>query len=125
MTDKKHYPYTRDKDGWYIDKDECHTETLEDFLQSSCLGFCCCGSPEENLKYIQKGLKMIELRITDDYDTFWKDSDRHFGNRVASNFFFYWADKEELTEHGGLIPGWLTDKGKELLGLLEELENTS
>ncbi len=124
MTDKKHYPYTRDKDGWYIDKDECHTETLCDFLQTSCLGFCGCRMPDTNLAYVKKGLQIInrDLKNWPPYDEWQKTVMAHFQSQVAADFFFYWTDKEELTEHGGSIPGWLTDKGKELLGLLEELE---
>jgi len=33
-------------------------------------------------------------------------------------FMWYWFDKEELTEHGGSVPGWLTKKG---LGMLNKL----
>lgn len=124
---QKFYPFTRDDHGdgilWYVDKNECHSDSLEDFLQSSCLGFCCCGVPEGNLKYIKIGLQILNRDMYNwpEYGEWHKTVLDHFKSDLAADFFWYWTDKEKLSEHGGCIPGWLTEKGKELLGLLEDL----
>jgi len=115
-------------DSWYK-FDGCDFETAEDLIQTGFLGFCGCGSPDENLEYIRGALEVIA-------DPYPKDENRtgwdawyeahkarvieHFGNERSAYFFYYWATKNDLTEHGGSVPGWLTDKGKHLLKLLTE-----
>ena len=96
-------------------------------------GFCACGSPKNNVKYICRGLELIQEiqgkgpHEVKDWSTFydeWRSKcNTHFGNRFAADFFFYWADKNELTEHGSCIPGWLTAKGSELLTHVNEILN--
>lgn len=34
---------------------------------------------------------------------------------------WYWLDNKGYTEHGGSVPGWLTEEGWKLLEDLEEL----
>lgn len=96
-------------------------------IQVELLGFCSCGRPEENLLYIYKGLSLINEEGPIDKDKhrewFADYSDRankHFGSQEAAYFFYYWADKEGFTEHGGSVPGWLTTKGEHLLKLLSD-----
>jgi hypothetical protein len=102
-------------------------ETEEDFIQTGILGFCGCGRPEENLLYILGGLEVINDKGPIDplaWDAWWelhKERVRtHFGNEDAAYFFYYWADKNRLTEHGGSVPGWLDEKGSRLLALLRQ-----
>jgi hypothetical protein len=97
------------------------------------LGFCACGKPSQNLEYILGALEALDakwtyLRSFDDiprgsclYDLAEKKLENHFRDQRAQYFFYYWADKEELAEHGGGVGGeWLTDKGEQLLALLRE-----
>ena len=111
--------------GW-VDPEGCHWDGPIDYLQGYLLGFCCCGCPEENLAFVHDGLAHINALTEEssvgrckEWDEFyakWRANGRAiFGNEQARYFFFYWADKEGLTEHGGSVPGWLTDKGKTLL----------
>jgi len=106
-------------------------ETYEDanaLIQCGFLKFCGCGAPEENLRYIRDGLQHIKdaeenrpAKREEHGEWFkeWREKGVSLlGNRASRDFFFYWCDKEELTEHGGSIPGWLTDKGNKLLILL-------
>lgn len=115
----------RDPDGGFTDTRGMYCDRLEDLLQNGIFGFCMCGCPEENLEYIRAGLDHIEkLRNAprpwsrDWYEEHRKESVDLFGNSEAEYFFYYWADKEEYTEHGSSVPGWLTDKGMALLNLL-------
>lgn len=114
----------------YRDNDE-RFQDVETSIQVGLLGFCSCGRPEENLLYIHKGLNLI-IEVgpygRDEYEKWYADHlDRvikHFGSLDSAYFFYYWADKEGFTEHGGSVPGWLTDKGRDLLKLLGDYKAT-
>jgi hypothetical protein len=116
------------KDSGYEDAEGLYCETADTLLQSGILGFCCCGTVPENLRYISAGLELIGEKSPkgsgDEWNAWYKGwrkrVDDHFKSSAAEYFFFYWADKEKLTEHGGCVPGWLTDKGKDLLAMLRE-----
>jgi hypothetical protein len=98
----------KQEDGWYQSPDlgGCDYETAGALLQSGIFGFCMCGSPDENLLYIAGGLEIIsEWTGLITFDEWEKKLLSHFGNRGAADFFFYWADKEGYSEHGGCIPG--------------------
>jgi len=115
------------KNGEYITPDECHYDNEEELLQCGVFGFCGCGLPEDNLKYIRDGLHHINnlrLQVHTKKCTFenWKkDGIEIFGNKSAEYFFYYWADTQELSEHGGSVPGWLTEKGEQILNDLDAL----
>lgn len=114
--------------GEYLDDDGCTWQDAESFLHGKFLGFCCCGSPKENLIYVYKGLLIVEDSIDDSIS--WSEGCRiqakklieYFVSDNAKMFFFYWADKEGYTEHGSGLSwgGWLTDKGKELIQIIKE-----
>lgn len=105
-------------------------ESIEDLLQVGVLGFCGCGSPKENLEYIRRGLELINDPQPESvgrwgvWDAWWAVHKEkvleHFGNDRSAYFFYYWAHRYDLTEHGGSVPGWLTDKGKKFLAALNE-----
>ena len=115
----------RQGDGSYLYKDCCH-EDATSLLQAGLFEFCGCGRPEDNLEYILAGLETIAAL----QDKVWKESMtyeqwtaacvKNLGDDKAQYFFFYWADVQELTEHGGSVPGWLSDKGREVLAMLRE-----
>jgi len=116
------------EDGSYVDDDGCHYDDLAEFIQTGVFGFCGCGDNEANLELIGKGLEHIDSMHPDgvDFDDWWhkwKDAGVAIcGNESSKQFFFYWCDKEGLTEHGGCIPGWLTAKGKSVLSALKSIE---
>lgn len=73
------------------------------------------GSPDENVTFIGNVLRLFEYRENNTYDQ-WKGKVRELlPTGDVEYFMWYWLDKEEYTEHGGSVPGWLTDKGKQLL----------
>lgn len=97
------------------------TECPFEFIQLAILGFCGCGEPSGNLDYVRIGLKLLQEATELEREDYAKERSRIFGTNGSVNFFYYWADKEELTEHGGCLPGWLSPKGKVLLEDLEKL----
>jgi hypothetical protein len=122
------------KENWNIkDSDGCGYENLEQFITTGVLGFCDCGSPEAALAYIKTGLELINYPCPEDIDPkegwrIWYAAHRercyaHFKSQGAEYLFYYFCDFHGLTEHGGSVPGWLTDKGKKLLELIEKCKN--
>ena len=116
-----------EKDDGYEDDKGCFHEFAEDLLQVGILGFCCCGRPFESLSYIRMGLELIDEKEVGYFHVWWDGHKKrlvdHFKTDAAMYFFYYWCDKEELTEHGGSVPGWLTEKGASLLSLLQDFDN--
>lgn len=85
------------------------------------IGFCGCGRPEDALGLIHRflGYYNQEAEKTTHFD--W--------NRVSAThesgliyFILYQFDRVGLIEHGGSVPGWLTEKG---LALREALRQQS
>ena len=110
-------------DGSYVDEDVCHHEDAESLIQTGILGLCGCGTPDDNLKYVLGGLRLIkELRECSDWNTWNEKCIKHFGSSESAYFFWYWCAKEELSEHGSSVPGWLDEKGESLLAILDEWE---
>lgn len=100
-------------------------EYVADRFQVDALGFCGCGDPVSNLRYVLGGLRLLDdLRRKvwakeETYADWWARCQAHFGNERATYFFWYWLDKEHLSEHGGAVPGWLTESGERLLNELD------
>lgn len=116
--------------GGYMDEHgRCH-KTATDLLHVGVLGFCDCGKPDENLRYILRGLALIDEKGPDPKDpaawNAWYDDYKArerdlFGSYAGALFFAYWATAQDLAEHGGNVgASWLTGEGKRVLGLLQE-----
>lgn len=131
-----HIDKYKTEQGDYVFTDECHYDTAADLVQIGMLGFCGCGASEESLSYVRDGLAHIN-RLREEspkqsngheaWNKWWEqwqaDGLALFGNDRARWFFYYWADQKGFTEHGGSVPGWLTDEGRELLSDLNEIIN--
>lgn len=102
------------KDRGYEDEDGFYYPDAAGLLAVGLLNLCGCGDPESTLLYILGGLELIEN--PDDED----GRRSHFASVGAEYFFYYWCANEGLEEHGGAVPGWLTDKGHTVLSLLRE-----
>lgn len=114
--------------GTYL-YNEIEYDTSVDLIQCGILEFCGCGSPENNLDYIRRGLELINKRHKAPYDSpiwIWKHykdlRQQVHGSESAALFFDYWTAQLNLTEHGGSIIGcWLSSAGFELLEDLTEM----
>jgi hypothetical protein len=85
-------------------------------------GFCGCSTQEEALAFMRKGLAHIKFRRdADDDEAIEQDEMAVFGSQGAATFFYYWADTQNLIDHGSAVPGWLDYKGELLLSRLNEL----
>jgi hypothetical protein len=118
------------------DETGCHYDEYEDLLQSGILGFCGCGCPSDNLVYVAKIMAHIDGLHKDvgfsfgkhtegktiTYDE-WKDRGNEIGSDESLYFMYYFLDTKEFTEHGGSVPGWLTDDGREFMEDVIELYN--
>src|SRR5690242_7981750 len=98
---------------------------------SAILGWCGCGRQEVALEYLAGGLRLIaeiserrELHgVGRDawYKEYRKRVDGYFNGEGAEYLFYYLCDFHGLIEHGGSVPGWLTDKGKALIKWIAKL----
>jgi len=147
LLEKLSFDNLRDKDPYqspfgYTSTDGCYWGGPLEYYQGHVLDFCCCGLPEDNLKYIHDGLELIAARFAivtaqslmetpfgkyNKQMNAWRaDVIKFFGSEQSKDFFFYWADREGFTEHGHGMPGWLTDKGKiavaDIAAILELVE---
>jgi len=85
--------------------------------------FCGCGAPGEAYKYLRDVLNMISAGSDDDWDVKYEKRKEYFKDIPGIEYFtYYMIDNMELTEHGGSVLGWLTEKGVELRDMLNELE---
>ena len=117
--------------GGYTDPEGCFYETITSILGELC-GFCGCGDNESALGYVLGGLDLIaELRELPSerpgemtaYKA-WKAKARaHFGSEAAAYFFWYWCDDRGWTDHGGSVPGWLTERGEIVRDELRRWDN--
>jgi Na+-translocating ferredoxin:NAD+ oxidoreductase RnfC subunit len=120
-----------DKDGYGYNFEDCNYESLTDIIQCGMLNLCGCGMPFDNIQYIRKGLEHLLWRsqnynLKNDEQASWeqiKEKEKEvFGNEQSAYFFYYWASKEDYTEHGGSVPGWVSEKGKFLVELIKAAE---
>jgi hypothetical protein len=85
-----------------------------------------CGQPEVALLYVKSGLALLDdlkNKVWEDqesYDGWAQRCQSHFGSSGSEYFFWYWLYANGWSEHGGAVPGWLTDEGELLLALLRE-----
>ena len=99
-TDIDDYPW-KDESG-------CHYSSKLDYIQTSILGFCMCGKPEDIVLYVKEMLGNIASGKCGNYED------------MSYMFFVSWADNKGFATHGTTVRcSWLTDKGKELLRDLE------
>lgn len=114
------------EDGYY-DQDNCYYEDAESFISIGILGFCGCGMPADALEYVRKALQLVDdVVIWGDRSAHeqWEERKRElFSDDGAEYFMWYFLNDKGLTDHGTSVPGWLTDKGIELLSDLMELRN--
>jgi hypothetical protein len=98
---------------------------MEDEKESAILemaAFCGCGCPEEAMRFVCSFLDIFDPDNPDDRwldDTF-KALHSYFQNEGAAYFFYYWMDSRGFSEHGGSVPGWITEKGKRFHVMLRE-----
>lgn len=99
--------------------DQDHNE----YIIETIFGWCGCGNPAAAGQYILAVLRRVKVRS--DYDnrgSFEKvtDDDKQLQPfKGALEIMWYIMYQVELTEHVGSVPGWLTDKGTEVLEILE------
>ena len=110
----------KDKYGYFVYENIEYGEAA-DYYMSGVFGFCGCGMPEATLEYIHDGLQLIadlQDMVWEEKQTYeeWRANiDRLFGGYGQEYFFFYVMDTKDLIEHGGSVPGWLTDDGRDAL----------
>jgi len=97
----------------------------------SRLKLCGCGQPEIPLRVIREALEVLwtpqvnEPGFHEAHEGRWSRIETWMGPEPQSNlawFVFYVLDTWKLTDHGGSLPGWLTDDGRKLLKFLQDTD---
>lgn len=96
------------------------------------LGFCGCGNPTAALEFIGKVLHHVDWVAENLHPFKGEEWDvaraRHkangsaiFGPTEGVDYFVYYVLTEKrFLEHGGSVPGWLTESGHMLMALIDE-----
>lgn len=114
----------------YTDADGMSWSGLEEVLAIKVFGFCMCGAPDLALRLMRDALRLADMQSPSDYDAHraWYHAiyrpacEAVFGDKPGvEEVVWYLLNDKGLLEHGSSVPGWLTDKGRELLADLETL----
>lgn len=105
--DSIYYPY-KDENG-------VSYESNTQYIQIEVLGFCGCGNPDSAMKYVRDALLLVSKKYEIGYSEWKLRVDKLFPILGSEYFMWYFLDNKGFTEHGGSVPGWITDKGEELL----------
>lgn len=100
---------------------------LQGFIVGHLLGQCCCGRPQDVLRFCHDTIEHLGMKQWDRSQGELADSD-HWKNRKAAEakygsgpLYYVWHNLENLDylEHGGSAPGWLTGEGEHFLALMQ------
>jgi len=114
--------FRKDETGRYYDSDNCSYDDAEQFISSSILGFCGCGIPRAALNYVKKALRLLSKKKKLTHEQWVEEKKAIFLDYGSEYFTWYALENKGLTEHGYSTPGYLSEKGKELLSDLDELD---
>lgn len=93
--------------------------TAQDMI-SEMLDFCGCGMPDEAIDFVYKALNLVKINREMKYDDWYKEVKKLLPNHGVEYFVWYYLDSKEFTEHGGSVPGWLTEEGVNMMRLIED-----
>lgn len=92
------------------DIDHCNYENPTEAIVEGIFSFCGCGYPISVLYALKEEMEIIKSEDIDKLKR--SDSIIDEGHR---HIIWYLLDSRNFTEHGGCVPGWLTDRGEGLL----------
>lgn len=108
-----------------VDTEFGHT-TPADAVWFGRLKFCGCGQPEQVMRRMKDVMRCMANRSNalpaslEAYsiltDELWEKAGP---DNISRYLLLYILDAAGLEEHGGSVPGWLTEDGEELLTFLE------
>lgn len=97
---------------------ECRElEPLCDWELGKDFEFCNCGMPAETIELISRFLTLIKNKDSESYFHLLEES-----NDALMYFFFYTLNRLGFLDHAFSVPGFLTEKGKELEKRLRQKE---
>lgn len=115
------------KDGVYIASNGATFDDFDHFLIEGLMGFCGCGCPEQVINHVHDGLRHVSRLKQEVWEKKmtmgqWQEAGQKiFLNEGSEYLLYYVLDKAGLTEHGGAVPGWLSDLGEDVLKELDRL----
>ena len=100
----------------HFDEDDGTSEMLQDNIWSA-LDLCGCGNHALTLEFISEGMRILKITDDDDSDEGWTrkwEEQKKFESKYQGGalLLWYFLTNMGFAEHGGSIPGWLTDSGR-------------
>lgn len=100
---------------------------LQSFIVGELLGQCCCGRPEDVLRFCHDAIEHLGMREWDRSHgelaetDFWKNRMAAEAKYGSGPLYYVWHNLENLDylEHGSSAPGWLTGEGEHFLALMQ------
>jgi hypothetical protein len=105
----------------FMDAEGISHRSVRDYIGIELLGFCGCGCPDAAVVYVRDALAGIKaVKDSGWTEEAWRARDAQYASEGERYFVWYRLDDLGLTEHGGSVPGWLTEKGEDWLLALDE-----
>lgn len=100
---------------------------LQGFIVGELLGQCCCGRPQDVLRFCHDAIEHLGMRHWDRSQgdlaetDFWKNRMAAEAKYGSGPLYYVWHNLENLDylEHGSSAPGWLTGEGEHFLALMK------
>jgi len=97
--------------GDLVDSEGTSWTNLDEYVEIKILDLCGCGNPSEIREYVRSFLQKVELKHKFDYCD------------LSDMFMLNWLNHKNFTKHGTTVRcSWLTEDGKLLLRVLNELK---
>ena len=104
----------RQDDGDYLDEEGISYANAEEYLGHQ-FSFCGCGCPEKALLFMRDVFHTLDTKggSTKEWEERFKRQNEFWKSIPDGLMYIIWylLDDKGFTEHGGSVPGWLTDKG--------------
>lgn len=102
----------------YEAPDGCHYKSPSEYLWIAILGGCGCGSGDLPYRAAEVLRNFGREHLSKERWSVYDDA--------ANEVLAHWLDSKGLIEHGGSVNGsWLTDKGEELLHIINSAPKES
>lgn len=110
----------KDPDGDGYTKEGCYYSTKEELVMQGFIDWCGCGNNEIAGRYLLQLMQTIDDHSHDIKGAWEKRMEML--NHPAGLVVMYELEYRDWIEHGSNIyGGWLSEEGKEILGLLKEV----
>lgn len=121
----------REPHGGYTDSQGVYHRTAAEYW-SGIVHSCGCGDPAAVLRYLRDVCRLIDVDTKGDgplgsdmakIQAKHAALDAYFANNAGAQYLAYYVlTHADLLEHGGSVPGWLTETGRQFMEDIDALD---